>query len=106
MFCPECGSKNQKTSKFCTACGTSLEDTIQTTEVTNQKTNSQFFLIFGWIANVISLLYFPIIFGAFGFIFGYLHRRDEETQGTIMMTAAIAMGVTGMLLGASVGMYW
>ncbi|AGN37437.1 hypothetical protein OIO07_08195 [Bacillus paralicheniformis] len=71
----------------------------------NPSNSTQTFIILGWICTGISLLLFPILFGAGGVIFGYLVRSNGKVQhGTIMMIAAIACGLFGVVLGmASAG---
>ncbi|MDU0070108.1 MULTISPECIES: hypothetical protein [Bacillus] len=66
----------------------------------NPSNNTQTFIILGWICTGISLLLIPILFGAGGVIFGYLVRSNGKVQhGTIMMIAAIACGLFGVVLG-------
>ena len=68
-----------------------------------KKDNTQLFINLGWICTALSLLFIPILFGAGGVIFGYLVRNNGETQhGTIMMIAAAACGIFGVILGAAI----
>ncbi|ASF40698.1 hypothetical protein CEH05_16675 [Halobacillus halophilus] len=68
------------------------------------KESSNLYLILGWVFSVISLLFIPILFAAGGVIFGYLHRKNDQTHGTIIMIAAVACGIFGTIFGmATVG---
>lgn len=72
-------------------------------EQNNNSNNVTLFIILGWISTAVSLLFVPILFGAGGVIFGYLLRSKGQVQhGTIMMIAAIACGIFGVVLGMSV----
>lgn len=69
----------------------------------NSPNTYMIYMILGWICVVVSLFFVPIVFAAGGVIFGYLLRSYSEKykqHGTIMMIAAVAAGILGMLLGA------
>lgn len=40
MFCPNCGTENAKSQKFCTRCGTNLLAIDRAREIVNEMTNS------------------------------------------------------------------
>ncbi|WP_425431748.1 zinc-ribbon domain-containing protein [Halobacillus alkaliphilus] len=117
IYCSACGAKNNQEANFCVSCGKSLN---QATEVEKDnkptssandissnnvsKESSNLYLILGWVFSVISLLFIPILFAAGGVIFGYLHRKNDQTHGTIIMIAAVACGIFGTIFGmATVG---
>jgi len=117
-FCRECGKENAEDAQFCSSCGSSLGAASESFE--NESVNSRpaepvkrenannggsVFAILGWIFTAISTLFVPILFAAGGVIFGYLHRKVNQTHGTIIMIAAIACGLFGMILGAATAMY-
>lgn len=69
-------------------------------ERNDHQNNTQLYVILGWVFTVISLLFVPILFAAGGVIFGYLARSKGNVQhGTIIMIAAIACGLFGVVLG-------
>lgn len=58
----------------------------------------------GWICVVISIFFFPIIFGTVGLILGYVLRsKGEREHGTIMMISSIGTASIGVIFGAIVG---
>ncbi|WP_073991989.1 zinc ribbon domain-containing protein [Salimicrobium jeotgali] len=117
MYCSACGAENNQEANFCVSCGNSLNQAtrvendnnstssandISTNNVSNESSN--LYLILGWVFSVISLLFIPILFAAGGVIFGYLHRKNDQTHGTIIMIAAVACGIFGTIFGmATVG---
>ncbi|WP_420877630.1 zinc-ribbon domain-containing protein [Salimicrobium jeotgali] len=117
IYCSACGAENNQEANFCVSCGNSLNQAtrvendnnstssandISTNNVSNESSN--LYLILGWVFSVISLLFIPILFAAGGVIFGYLHRKNDQTHGTIIMIAAVACGIFGTIFGmATVG---
>lgn len=67
-----------------------------------QKQNNTY-LTLGWVFFGISILLFPVLFGAASFVMGYLTRKQpgKETHGFILMVAAVAGAIFGMLIGAA-----
>ncbi|WP_317912926.1 zinc-ribbon domain-containing protein [Carnobacterium maltaromaticum] len=119
-YCNMCGEEVNKNVKFCGKCGASqsenkssnaLDKNINDSalkildEFSSRNENGNLFKIFGWISFVISLLYFPIIFGAVAVVMGYLYRSYDEKHGTVLMIMGVAGGLFGMLLGLSTGGY-
>ncbi|WP_313342330.1 zinc-ribbon domain-containing protein [Sedimentibacter sp.] len=111
MFCSKCGKENSDDAKFCVSCGSEINNFSESFEGDSvvgikqganmqiESKGSPLFAILGWIFNAISLLFVPILFAAGGFIFGYLHRKVNHTHGTIIMIAAVACGLFGVVLG-------
>ncbi|MGM0111060.1 zinc-ribbon domain-containing protein [Enterococcus sp. DIV0187] len=120
MYCSKCGNEVKEGSKFCPACGISLEEKSSNstelikqgadealsglkTRVDNGKQSGKLFLIAGWASMVISLLFIPVLFGAIAVIMGYLYRDKDEKMGTILMIAGVAGGILDVLIGMSTG---
>ena len=117
MYCRNCGTKMEKSEKFCSSCGASQENKELYTEqispniekslnevkdqINKGKESGNLYKIVGWISVAISLLFIPVFFGAFGVIMGYLYRDHDEKHGTILIIASVASGILGMLLGFS-----
>lgn len=75
----------------------------------NQPESPTIFIILGWLSTAIATLYFPIVFGTGGIIFGYLIRNKGEQykqHGTIMMIVAVAAIIFGSLLGLISGLVY
>lgn len=120
-ICPNCGSKLVEGAAFCTNCGFNLKengqmsnnvnDTIgqqnnKPTSTTNIKDkNETLYTVLGWVCAGISVVFFPILFGAGGVVFGYLLTRNEisKTKGVILIIFSIALAILGMLFGAAIG---
>lgn len=111
MFCSQCGHENIKESRFCNSCGAPLRDNSGpytgnlANNTQNKSSDGPVFAILGWVFNAISILFVPILFAAGGVIFGYLHRRVNQTHGTIIMIAGVACGLFGVLLGIAFSLY-
>src|SRR5699024_909047 len=117
MYCSNCGKMNDDNSNFCGDCGNPIKNLEQskTREEVNEKniwnnesskgSESNIFAILGWVFAGISTLFIPIIFAAGGVIFGYLHRQIDQTHGTIIIIASVALGIFGTLLGMSMSGY-
>lgn len=125
-FCPNCGNKLVEGATFCTNCGFNLKENGQAssnissnnvndssdqqnnkpTATSNIKDqNETLYTVLGWVCAGISLLFFPILFGAGGVVFGYLLARNEssKTKGVILIIFSIALAILGTLFGAAVG---
>ncbi|HHV09258.1 MAG TPA: zinc ribbon domain-containing protein [Clostridiales bacterium] len=105
-YCQYCGSQREEWSKFCPACGASLETgkaSIVEPKTQGSKTNTDnvtvtkdeqrglgiIFMIGGWISVALSLWVIPILFVGFALILGNLYRKYNKTHGMIIMIAAI-----------------
>lgn len=99
-YCSKCGTENPEQNNFCSGCGQSLHSTEQ--QISN---NSPVYAILGWVFSGISILFIPILFAAGGVIFGYLHRKVNQTHGTIIIISAIACGLFGTVLAISLSDY-
>jgi hypothetical protein len=68
-----------------------------------RKGNALAFL--GWTFVVLSLLWFPVVTSPIAVILGFLTKKVEgrDIQGPIIMIAAIACGVLGLLGGLYAG---
>lgn len=69
-----------------------------------QQKQSNLYIILGWVFCALSLFIVPLLFGAGGFIMGFLtYRTRSQTHGVIIMVFAVAFTVLGMIIGAAVG---
>jgi uncharacterized membrane protein YvbJ len=108
IFCSECGQECAENAKFCSSCGNSLDSSsnslrtnpIPNTNSVNATSNGSVYAILGWGFSGIAILFFPILFSGGGVIFGYLHSKENNTHGTIIIISAIACGLFGVVLGA------
>ena len=106
IFCSECGKESAENTKFCSSCGNLLDsssNSLRTDSVStngNVTNNGSVYAILGWIFTAIAILFFPILFGGGGVIFGYLHSKVKKTHGTIIIISAITCGLFGTVLGA------
>lgn len=59
----------------------------------------------GWTFVVLSLLWFPVVTSPIAVILGFLTKKVEgrDIQGPVIMVAAIACGVLGVLGGVYAG---
>lgn len=57
----------------------------------NEKNDIKFIIIVGWILNIISLIFIPVIFGIL------LVKNKEKTHGFIMISCAVIFSVIGIL---------
>ncbi|WP_342415376.1 hypothetical protein NST83_19735 [Paenibacillus sp. FSL R10-2782] len=59
----------------------------------------------GWTFVVLSLLWFPVVTSPIAVILGFLTKKVEgrDIQGPVIMIAAIACGVLGVLGGLYLG---
>lgn len=117
MYCSNCGNKLEEGTNFCPSCGSAQEqknnkeneigvnNTINELKEEARKRNEKgnLYKIIGWVSAALSLIFFPIVFGALAVIMGYLYRDYEEKQGTIIMIVGVATAIFGMVIGASVG---
>jgi tetratricopeptide (TPR) repeat protein len=58
-FCPSCGVKNKQDSKFCTNCGTQLEQKTDSEKVNKEqpkKSNSFILLLFAFVLSIIAIV--------------------------------------------------
>lgn len=64
------------------------------------------YIIFGWLAALLSLLFVPVIFGAVGVILGYVVKKKEQkdVHGFAIMIASVACAILGMFIGYIYGM--
>lgn len=123
MFCSNCGSKIEEETNFCPFCGASQrQESTGEAGTTKMSTNSSMdelkahiekgkrtgnlYKIVGWVSTVISLFFFPIIFGALAIIMGYLYRDHNEKEGTIIIIAGVAFALTGFFLGYGTPVYY
>jgi|SRR5699024_9980521 len=108
-FCSECGTQNPNDANFCTSCGNRLNSATGTSDgqpqvvhqpqASSSQHHSNTYAVLGWICNAIALLLVPILFGAGGVVFGYLHRKVDHTHGTIIMIFGVACGILGVFIG-------
>ena len=105
MFCPNCGTNNADTSRFCEGCGAELTAAPETTApVTPTYTApvqpaaqpGKGLAIAGMVCGIISFFCFAVILGTLGIVFGSIAKKKGYTGG--MATAGIACGVIGLSL--------
>jgi Zn-dependent membrane protease YugP len=114
MYCSQCGSENDGTSKFCHNCGHQLEagqaaatleqrgTILHKTETSKQGT---VYVVLGWIFFAISFLVVPILFGAGAFVMGFMtYRVRSQVHGVILMVFSVVGILLGSLIGFIVGM--
>ena len=81
------------------------QNTPQATPPKKPKFSGRKKAILGIIFAVISLGFFPPIFGALGIIMGYLAKKSgEEKLGTITIILSIIFMIAGFIIGAKVGL--
>src|SRR5699024_7577073 len=105
-YCSYCGNKLTNNANFCNSCGSevngySYHNNPSTPHPKFQQRTSapNTYAILGWIFNGLSIFFIPIIFAAAGVFFGYLHRKNNDSQGTLIMISGVGCGIFGMLLG-------
>lgn len=58
------------------------------------------YVVLGWVFFAISILFFPIIFGAGSFIMGFMtYRVRSQVHGVILMVFSVVGVILGMLIG-------
>lgn len=109
-FCPKCRKENPNDATFCAYCATPLTavSTITTPttvmSATQQETDIKPIAIVGIICAVISLFFFPPLFGILAIILGaYALSKASEEQKSLGW-AAVILGVIFMILGMFFGM--
>jgi len=71
-----------------------------------KKKNGVIYSAFGLVCAIISLLFFPIIFGPLAIILGYLGRKNgDKTFGLVVMILGAVFMAIGMILGVAVYMW-
>lgn len=120
MYCKNCGKEISADSKFCENCGYSFKTEGKEEEKFNKegdtnlykyvvpynkgKEDKEFkkegnFYILGYISAIVSLIFFPIIFGPIGIMVGIVSTLIKEKQGkNVIITSFICM-IIGMILG-------
>ncbi|ALP36357.1 hypothetical protein ASL14_09420 [Paenibacillus sp. IHB B 3084] len=65
-----------------------------------KRTQPNLYPVLGWICVVVSLLFFPLLIGAAGVVFGYLTKKSgKDVQGVTIMALSVACGLIGTLIG-------
>lgn len=65
-----------------------------------KKTQPNVYPVLGWLCVVVSLVFFPLLVGAAGVVFGYLTKKSgKDVQGVAIMSLAVACGLIGTLIG-------
>ena len=81
------------------------QNTPQATSPEKPKFPGRKKAILGIIFAVISLGFFPPLFGGLGIIMGYLAKRSGEKKlGTIAIILSIVFMIAGFIIGAKVGL--
>ena len=106
-ICPNCGYKINQHEKPLSNSVINQNGNSSTKnqehDVTGHIKNFNGLIIAGWLCTAISLLFVPILFAAGGVICGYLLSQQRKEHGVIMMIAAIACGILGVIIGYAIG---
>jgi hypothetical protein len=99
-FCPSCGAKLIARAPFCSSCGAqSGVINTQSSNVLKGSSDGKGFAITGLVLGILSLLFFPILFGPLGVIFGSIAWSKGNRFGMISTLVAIPCMYFGMLFG-------
>lgn len=109
IYCPKCGALNAVGSIFCVKCGAQLSVDNSQQKVTeehehnfktdgNAHSNSILLLTLGWLSAAVSIFFIPTVFGGTGVALGFVERRVNTTQGTILIIASIVCGILGVII--------
>ncbi|WP_264453551.1 hypothetical protein [Paenibacillus polymyxa] len=65
-----------------------------------KKTQPNVYPVLGWLCAVVSLIFFPLLVGAAGVVFGYLAKKSgKDVQGVAIMALSVACGFLGIMIG-------
>ncbi len=94
MRCPNCGSENNDSAKFCKKCGTPLkENTINHESMINSMSNSNKSDTTKYI--IIALIVVAVVLaGAFVYIYGFGSNNDDSNAGAVNNTTSNAVQQT------------
>ena len=104
MFCGSCGSTNSDGAAFCLKCGKSLNVVVQQTanpfsSPPKPTSPGSSFSTVGIICGAIAFLFFPIILGPVGLIFGAVAKSKGEEKAVVALVVSGLGLVVGMFLG-------
>ncbi|MFD2702764.1 hypothetical protein ACFSVM_20195 [Paenibacillus shunpengii] len=83
-----------------------FEDRFNESRPKNAPSGVSPYIVFGWLATLLSLLFVPILFGAIGVVLGYVVKKKEQkdVHGFIIMVASIGCTILGMIIGYAYGL--
>jgi len=105
MFCSNCGTSNPDGTAFCSKCGKPVASTSQPTppppafSAPQPSSPGSTFSTVGIICGVIAFLFFPIVFGPAGLIFGAVAKSKGEEKAVVALAVSGLGLVVGMFLG-------
>lgn len=100
MYCSYCGTKNIEGANYCYNCGENLNGRLQgNIREKDNDTTVALLAVFGWVSAVISLLFFPPIFGGVGIIIGFVLSIYRTNHGLILAVMSCLAGILGFFLG-------
>jgi undecaprenyl pyrophosphate phosphatase UppP len=74
-------------------------------ETAISRDNSTIFIVLGWISAVLSLLFFPFIFGVVGVVMGILATKKNSRVGLWLIVASIIFMSVGLIYSSVIMNY-
>ena len=104
MFCSNCGTSNSEGTAFCSKCGSPVARTNQPTpppmfSAPQPSSPGSTFSTVGIICGAIAFLFFPIVFGPAGLIFGAVAKSKGEQKAVVALVVSGVGLVVGMIFG-------
>jgi uncharacterized membrane protein YvbJ len=97
-FCSSCGEKLLENADICVSCGKYINKGSSTIQTPTSGSNSTY-LVLGFVFAFIALLFFPVLFGPLGILFGGLALQKGSKIGWAVIAVSIIFMFIGMLLG-------
>ncbi|MCZ7401693.1 MAG: zinc-ribbon domain-containing protein [Candidatus Methanoperedens sp.] len=98
MFCQKCGTQNPDDASFCSQCGN------QFFFIDKPKSNFPYKPV-GIISAIVSILFFPIVFGILSIFCGYkVYKQESEGWGIGISTFGAICMISGLIIGFIEGM--
>lgn len=98
MYCHHCGTKYDLGTLQCFECGISLNSIHHIPQIKSTK------LGMGYLFAILSLFFFPIIFGPIGIFIGAKAKsQGYDYEGTRLIIVAFVLMFFGIMIGAFIG---
>lgn len=97
MFCPKCGTENDKTAKFCVSCGYQLREITSSVQQIQTDCYAGFWRRFA--AHFIDSVILGIAGGIIGGIVGAIIGGAMGASGADMETIQVLAGIVGYIIG-------
>lgn len=98
MFCHHCGAKYEIGMLICMECGITLNPFHHKPQI--KPTN----LGIGYLFAILSLFFFPIIFGPISIFIGAKAKaQGQDYEGTRLIVVAAVLMLFGIFFGAFIG---